>query len=1107
LKYGDLVQFDPIETVIELRDADKHDRARTLIETYVVSDEMARRLTSVIAAHLDFANLDPKGMFVVGNYGTGKSHLMAVVSALAEEADLLPALRHEGVRTAFAPFSGRYKVARFEIGAVKTSLRDIVVREIEKHLAKWGVDYKFPAVDRLTNHKDAIEAMLAAVEEKHPGKGVLVVVDELLDYLKGMGAGAIDAFNFLRELGEASGNGRFRFIAGVQESLISSPNFGFLADLIKKISARFVEVWITREDLAFVVETRLLGKSAEQRERVRKHLERFMPLFPTMSAEADAFIRLFPVHPRYLKVFEQIDIAEKRQALSTLSQEISGLLDTDVPDDGPGVIAYDSYWRVIKKTPTFLSNPTVAEVEQRSSIVAAKVETSLSKPQYRAAASRIVDALSVYRLAVGGIRSPIGLTATDLRDDLSLMLPVPEKDPDFLATTIESVLNDIRLAVAGQFLSRNDSGQYFLDVDKSIDFDARVADKVKSLEPVPDIFDRYYFDLLTRILETADTTHVSGMQIWSYQLVWPGHNVTRPGYLFFGSPNERSTAQPPRSFYVYFLAHFAPTAFDDAQRDDEVFFRLARPAPEVLDRLKQYAAATELSGTSSGEEKAQYRSIAEGHRRVVLRWLSDNIVQAFDVTFAGETRPLAAAVAEASKASSMSTPRDLTNAVAGAKLSPTFDRQFPGYPSFPALAAPITEESRAQTATEGLRYLAGTIRSLQGTAVADGLGLLEDGVINPTKSPYATHVRKTLAEKPEGHVLNRSELVASRDGVDLDPVFGLEPELLAVVLAAMAYRGAVVISVAGQVIDASSLAAAAGLGAEAMGRFKTVQGPKATPITGLKSLFDMLALNPALLDLDLDAAAATLQAAVAQALKDVLGTTSRIGTAQLGGAPLWDDAEAPSIQARFDTYRSFLDGLTPMNTAGKLKQYRTSAEDLSAFAKIRAEILAAEQRLLRADALAAQDAYLRDAREALVLDDPMRAVIVSALESAREGVLAEASSDSGQPSLSSVQAAYIQRYLGLHNAARLDHHGDEVKVRLMNGQMMKRLNLLETVAMLPTGLADLKRDLASIVTCRQVDAKELENHAFCQACRYRPAVDTSADATARLNTAEAVSSA
>ncbi len=1084
------MQFDPIETVIELRDADKTDKAKRLVGTYVISDSMTRQLADVIAPHLDFSHLDAKGIFVVGNYGTGKSHLMAVVSALAEHAELLDEIRSDAVREAFRPVAGRYLVARFEIGAVKTPLRSIVIRELEKHLKAWGVEFTFPAADQITNHKDAIERMLAAIEAKHPGKGVLIVVDELLDYLKALGEGAIDAFNFLRELGEASGNGRFRVIAGVQESLISSPSFGFLASLIQKVSARFVEVWITRQDLAFVVESRLLAKTPEQRDRIRQHLEQFMPLFPTMSAQKDDFIRLFPVHPRYLQMFEEMDIAEKREVLRTLSQEMNRLLEQDVPNDDPGLIAYDSYWRIVKSTPSLLASPTVGEVEQRSSVVASKVQTSFSKAQYRPAATRIVDALSVYRLAVGGIRTPIGLSATDLRDDLALMLPVPEKDPDFLNTTIETVLHDILLAVGGQFVSRNESGQYYLDLDKAIDYEAQVDKKVSSLDPVPDIYDRYYFDILARVLDITSSAHVPGMRIWAYEVEWPGHKVTRPGYLFFGSPNERSTAQPPRTFYLYFLAHFAPKPFEDARREDEVFFRLARPTPEVTERLKRYAAATELVGVSSGEEKAQYQAIAEAQRKAIAKWLADNLVHAFDITHVGVTKTVGEAAAEPLKVLGTSSPRDLINALSSTALAPSFESRFPGYPSFTGLNGVVTEASRAQTASEGLRFVAGSIRTDQGAAVVDGLGLREAGAINPAKSPYADLVRKLLAGKPEGHVVNRGELVVTKDAVELEPTFGLEPEWLSVVLLALAYRGEIEISAGSQTIDATNLPVGATLGAEALGRFKTLQRPKATPISALKGLFEMLELNPSLLDLDQDDAAAKLQSAVVIEIEAALAATAQVETAQLGGTPLWAQPKAEALIAEIGEYKDFLDRLTSLNTAGRLKQYKTTVEALGPYADARAALHDVSSRLARLREFEVLDEYLRDAAATLDPNDLWQATAKASLEAGATSVQGgDADVAAAKRSLLNAKSSYIARYLDLHNAARLNHIGDDAKKRLMNSDTMRRLNLLESVQMLSSSLTALKTELAGLVMCRHVDATELETTTSCRACHFKPALD------------------
>ena len=93
MKYGDLIQFHPIESVIQLRDADEAAAARQLVETYVISEEMAEKLVGLVIPQLQFDQpTDNKGLLVVGNYGTGKSHLMSVISALAEHPGLAAGL-------------------------------------------------------------------------------------------------------------------------------------------------------------------------------------------------------------------------------------------------------------------------------------------------------------------------------------------------------------------------------------------------------------------------------------------------------------------------------------------------------------------------------------------------------------------------------------------------------------------------------------------------------------------------------------------------------------------------------------------------------------------------------------------------------------------------------------------------------------------------------------------------------------------------------------------------------------------------------------------------------------------------------------------------------
>ena len=76
-----MIRFDPIETVVQLRDADDMAAARHLVNSYVISDDMAEKLSVLVFPQLRFDRpADNKGLLIVGNYGTGKSHLMSVIS-------------------------------------------------------------------------------------------------------------------------------------------------------------------------------------------------------------------------------------------------------------------------------------------------------------------------------------------------------------------------------------------------------------------------------------------------------------------------------------------------------------------------------------------------------------------------------------------------------------------------------------------------------------------------------------------------------------------------------------------------------------------------------------------------------------------------------------------------------------------------------------------------------------------------------------------------------------------------------------------------------------------------------------------------------------------
>ena len=366
-----------------------------------------------------------------------------------------------------------------------------------------------------------------------------------------------------------------------------------------------------------------------------------------MAENLESFVSLFPVHPAYLKTFELVTLVEKRKVLTTLSDEMRAVLDSDVPTDAPGLICYDTYRAQLEADPSNRTIPEVREVLDRSQVLRARVEKALPTKEYVSTALRIVDGLAVHRLTTGDINAPIGPSITELRDDLTLLPPgLPELDAFFLEKTIHSIVEEIVRAVSGQFLTINDqNGQVYLDVRKDIDYDQKIEERAESLDS--DKLDEAYFRALETVLEQRDNPYVAGYRIWAYDLAWAAKNVTRPGYLFMGAPNERSTAQPPRDFYVYFLQPYDPPRFTDEEKPDEVFFRLAQPDEEFTQALRRYAGAAALESESTGQHRTVYQEKRQRYLQEMVAWLKKHMGDAVTVTYQGEVKPLASWLAGA----------------------------------------------------------------------------------------------------------------------------------------------------------------------------------------------------------------------------------------------------------------------------------------------------------------------------------------------------------------------------------------------------------------------------------------------------------------------------
>jgi hypothetical protein len=1094
LKYKDLIQFDPIETIVKLKDADSKKEAERLVKTYVMSEHMADSLIEIVIPQLQFdQTIDNKGVFVVGNYGTGKSHLMSVLSAVAEDAQLLEFVKNKKFKEAVKSIAGKFEVLRFEIGASKMNLRDIVLSNLEKDLKNRGLDFKFPKAEEVTDNQQSLQKMMSLFEEIYPDKGYLIFVDELLDYLGGRKELELKFdLSFLREMGEISKHCRLRMIAGVQETLFDNPSFSFVAKTMLKVKDRFEQIMIHREDISYVVSQRLLQKTNDQKAWIREHLEKFSFLYKSMADRLEEYVSLYPIHPAYLETFEKVYLAENREVLKTLTQTMREIIDEDVPKEEPGLISYDTYWNFVQESPSKRTLEDIKEVIDKSNILEGIIEHSFTRPQYKPMSMRIIHALSVHRLTTGEVHAPIGITIENMKDDLCLFDPMmPEMEEDFLISQITTVMREIFNTVSGQFIEYNkENEQYYLNLKKDIDFNAKIQQKAEVMDDIS--LNPYYHNLVLKAMEFDRVPYMPDFKIWEYELIWEGRNIEREGYLFLGGPNERPTAQPPRDFYIYFIPPYGDIKLNDEKKADEVFVLFDGSQKEIKESIKMYAGSLAMADRASKDTKAEYLKKAREYQGEAVNWIRKKVNQCFSIKYRGESKNLLSLLK--SRRLSDKNLKDQLDMAASECLNIYFNEKYKVYPRFKVT---ITRENQLEHFRSALNYLAGK-KTEQGAKVLDSLGLLDGEIIKPEKSIYAKYFLNLLHKLEPGKVINKDDIIEEVNELEIDKEFKLSNLWITVILSALVYSGDIILAVPGRKYDATMMKElAAESGANLQG-FNHFEKPRDLPLDVIKGLFAFLELPPGII-----VNSQKREEAVTRMLVETEKLIDKTINAQLllsGDISIWgkDSLESykkDNYKQELKELKEFLDSINRFNTVAKLKNINFTIEEIEKHQKSKEIIKELDKIRKLKEALDTNISYLSNTE--IVLDEHSFKEWkekVSAAKNALAARLIDFNTIDHEfirqfaLELQAYKKEYIEIYLELHKKYRLSLSDDHLKKELMESRKLDNLNKLSTIeGILPLQrLQEVQNKIYALQTCYNLTNMEMENHFVCPHCHFKP---------------------
>ena len=1056
MKYRDILQFDPITDVIQLDKLESSDYRDDIIKSFVYPDYFVETIIPEIVRNLKFGERNKKGIQIIGNYGTGKSHLMSLVSLIAENSGYLDKVTNSKAKDILAPIAGKYMVHRFEMQTTR-QLWDIVTFQLQRYLNDIKVDYTFDP-DSLKMYSEQLDEMMAAFEEKYPDKGMLIIIDELLAYLKGHAAqGQLNQdLQVLQALGQQCAKGRFAFMFGVQEMIYQSKEFAFAADMMLKVKDRYTDLTIRKEDVSFVVQNRLLKKSEQQKSAIRTHLEKFIPLFADMHSHLQDYVELFPVHPSYFDNFQRIKLGRaQREVLKTLTKQFEKIVDLDIPTDNPGLITYDQYWEQMMADAGLMSVPDFKTVADTVRIVYDKIENNFSGPRKNQipTAKRIVNA-SAIKLLQGDLNKGNGARAESLVDDLCVTNPLADSK-EFLVDSVDSTAKLIIKATSGQYFDFNDeNGEYHLRTEGGVNFDQLIAQFAETMPASRK--DESFFRFIVEVLGITANPYRTGFQIYTHELDWRSHKVTRDGYIFLGNPNEKSTTHPKQHFYMIFMPIFQADKKNRNLDKDEVYFVMDNLSDEFKNLVVLYGAAYSLFNSADTAQKIHYKGKCDDLFVKARRAFDACFLNGTQVYYSdSEARTLNSYQLPGSGASKM----EIFDSVASAIFEDQFVADTPDYPAFTFANQTISHDNID-------RYIKGTIAKIirptegnkDGEAVLMGLGCYKAGELITDTSIYAQGILKLMNDRDQNMVVNKDEileLLPRSENVWFTKDYHLDAVFEFMVLAVLANLGECEITLnSGEVINASTIDKLRNLQADDYFTFANIKRPKEVNIPVMreitkafcgKDLSNQLDQDSTYIQLVAKARALAAECATfdARELKDGL---------EVADVTIIDSVRAVGIKTNVLALKGFCDKLSTYTSQAKLKNFPYTIDVVKKMVANKEELEKTKNIIATARELNTKVQYLTQAKQYVAADSTLAKNIDATVNKVADILkdLNDAQVKAYNEELDQLKQKYIDWYLDQYYKCCLTEFDEVNRVKILNSDAYRACSELNRCTLINT---------------------------------------------------------
>lgn len=774
---GHLFNFHQIKDVVDI-DADlkEQDQQEEIVSSYILSDSLEQQIAEFFE---DLEKPIHRARTIIGNYGSGKSHLAGFLVSLIENPYLVDYVKSEKIQKAARKVSRPFFHVQFELQSGQVELKKWFYGKTIKQLSKeYGITIPQFNPQEDYDDKENIQKIIELVKEKNPAAGLLIVIDEISDFLASKQKEAMKSdLQFLRVIGQVCQDQDIMFVGSMQEDVFTSPKFKDVSTEIGRVGERFQNIIIHKEDVKKVISTRIVPKTDGQRHTLESKLSQFAEKIEPVSTNTDDYVDLFPLTPFLLDLFAELPYFEKRGVIQFAMNEIKYLLHKPFPY----FITFEKIYDLLADNPNKRNLEEVYEIVKVMGILDQKINRLEKK--HREDAFKIIRALAVYSL---WDQKDAGAMASELANNL-MMLPANKmlSADDYVSLIIKNI-RDVTDGEYIKILKEGDDGKTYFRFETKTGVDAEEKIQQKSAAVSDSEVEQEIFLQLTEVLELE--RFEGNADVFEDECSWPGVKSFRRGYTVFVKDRGNIPDLEKRDYCVALISPFVDS-FSKILSDCQINIKLHISSAENVSRLKEIVAIRNLISSNfqsrimtkklderiNGFNKHQYRDPGIRFR------LAKQLINYAECTYNGNEESIKHHLGR----ESASIP-EIIDAVKTAILNKPFSEKYPKHPVYSEIISGGNIERACSGVAQDLASGDYTSLSRSSRIFLGRLNLLNpQGFPDTSGSPVCLQIIDKLKANGSRVTDIEKDIVESF----IKPPFGLEPEIVYLYLVFLTVQG------------------------------------------------------------------------------------------------------------------------------------------------------------------------------------------------------------------------------------------------------------------------------------------------------------------------------